>query len=51
MTTTQNGVPIIHCPVCGLTHPTTRRHCTKCRRPSLFIRPSTGVCVHCEARA
>lgn len=47
--TTPTGVPITHCKQCGHEHPTTRRHCTKCGRPSLFIRP-TGVCIHCEAK-
>lgn len=48
--TTPTGVPIRLCASCGTKHPTTRRHCNRCGRPSLFIRPSTGVCVHCEAK-
>lgn len=48
--TTPTGIPIRLCSVCGVTHPITRRHCTKCGRPSLFIKPD-GVCIHCEARA
>ena len=46
MTTTPTGVPIILCTRCGLTHPTTRPHCTSCGRPTAFTRPD-GTCIHC----
>lgn len=47
--TTPTGVPIRLCASCGTKHPTTRRHCNRCGKPSLFIRP-TGACIHCQAK-
>lgn len=51
MSTTQTGVPIIDCKVCGRKHPENRTHCTECNRPSLFINPATGICIHCTQEA
>ena len=36
MSTTQTGIPIIECSVCGWTHPETREHCTYCGLATLF---------------
>lgn len=47
--TTPSGIPIRPCLQCGGTHPITRRHCTRCGRASLFIRPD-GACLHCDER-
>ena len=49
-TTTPTGVPITLCKTCGLTHPTTRRHCNTCGRATLFIR-HTGTCIKCQPQA
>ena len=36
MSTTQTGIPIIMCEVCGKSHPVTREHCAVCGLATLF---------------
>lgn len=38
----------ITCPRCGLDHPTGKRHCEQCGRPSAFIQDD-GLCLKCLA--
>ena len=37
--TTQTGIPIRDCEICGRRHPITRTHCTICGRASLYCHP------------
>lgn len=46
-TTTPTGVPIIECGQCHGRHPETRRHCSGCGAPSVFLSPETGECLRC----
>lgn len=48
--TTQTGMPIRECDVCGRVHPVGRAHCVSCGRASAFITPA-GVCLRCQAVA
>lgn len=45
MSTTQTGVPIINCKLCGREHPVHTQHCTDCGRPTRFIQ--AGICLTC----
>ena len=46
--TTPINAPIITCPRCGLDHPTGKRHCGTCGKPSAFIQDD-GLCLKCRA--
>jgi len=43
--TTQTGIPIIDCEICGYRHPSHTQHCITCGKPSRFI--FDGVCIGC----
>ena len=37
------------CPECGIDHPTGKRHCEQCGKPSAFIQDD-GLCLKCRAK-
>lgn len=49
MITTPTGIAIIDCPACHHRHPANRDHCADCGRASVFIAPTTGLCLGCAA--
>lgn len=45
--TTPTGIPIRLCELYSIEHPITRKHCTRCGRPSLFIN-ADDLCLLCQ---